>query len=61
MNTENSLQEQMDVLSKMNLDELRDLCRKYYPGAKNCRSKMILRKKISFIVYLSVLKKHLFI
>ena len=49
MNTENKLYEQLDALNKMNLDELRDLCRKYYPGAKNCRSKMLLRKKISFI------------
>ena len=31
MNTENQLQEQLDALSKMNLDELRDLCRKYFP------------------------------
>ena len=61
MNTENKLHEQLDALNKMNLDELRDLCRKYYPGTKNCRSKMFLQKKISFIVYFSVLKKHLFI
>lgn len=39
----------------MNLDELRDLCRKYYPGAKNCRSKMLLRKKISFMLQAEVL------
>ena len=50
MNTENQLQERLDALNKMNLDELRDLCRKYYPGAKNCRSKMLLRKKISFML-----------
>ena len=50
MNTENKLHEQLDALNKMNLDELRDLCRKYYPGAKNCRSKMLLRKKISFML-----------
>ena len=31
MNTENKLYEQLDALNKMNLDELRDLCRKYYP------------------------------
>ena len=55
MNTENQLQEQLDALSKMNLDELRDLCRKYYPGAKNCRSKMLLRKKISFMLQAEVL------
>ena len=54
MNTGNQLQEQLDALSKMDLDELRNLCRKYYPGAKNCRSKMILRKKISFMLQAEV-------
>ena len=55
MNTENKLHEQLDALNKMNLDELRDLCRKYYSGAKNCRSKMLLRKKISFMLQAEVL------
>ena len=55
MNTENKLHEQLDALNKMSLDELRDLCRKYYPGAKNCRSKMLLRKKISFMLQAEVL------
>lgn len=55
MNAENKLHEQLDALNKMNLDELRDLCRKYYPGAKNCRSKMLLRKKISFMLQAEVL------
>ena len=55
MNTENKLHELLDTLNKMNLDELRDLCRKYYPGAKNCRSKMLLRKKISFMLQAEVL------
>ena len=50
MNTENQLQEQLDALSKMNLDELRDLCRKYFPGMKHCRSKILLRKKILFMI-----------
>ena len=55
MNTENKLHKQLDALNKMNLDELRDLCRKYYFGAKNCRSKMLLRKKISFMLQAEVL------
>lgn len=50
MNTENQLRERLDALSKMNLDELRDLCRKYFPGMKHCRSKILLRKKISFMI-----------
>ena len=50
MNTENKLHEQLDALNKMNLDELRNLCRKYFPGMKHCRSKILLRKKISFMI-----------
>ena len=31
MNKDNHLQEQLEALSEMSLDELRDLCRKYFP------------------------------
>ena len=34
----------------MSLDNLRDLNRKYFPGIKHCRSKLFLRKKISFMI-----------
>ena len=34
----------------MSLDDLRDLNRKYFPGIKHCRSKLFLRKKISFMI-----------
>ena len=50
MNKDNHLQEQLEALSEMSLDELRDLFRKYFPGMKHCRSKILLRKKISFMI-----------
>ena len=34
----------------MSLDDLRDLNRKYFPGIKHFRSKLFLRKKISFMI-----------
>ena len=57
MNKDNHLQEQLEALSEMGLDELRDLCRKYCPGIKHCRSKILLRKKISFMLQAEVLGK----
>ena len=50
MNKDNHLQEQLEALSEMSLDELRDLCRKYCSGIKHCRSKLLLRKKFSFMI-----------
>ena len=55
MNKDNHLQEQLDALSEMSLDGFRDLCRKYFPGMKHCRSKILLRKKISFMLQAEVL------
>ena len=55
MNKDNHLQEQLEALSEMSLDELRDLCRKYCPGIKHCRSKILLRKKISSMLQAEVL------
>lgn len=50
MNRIDQLQKQITALDDMNLDSLHDFYRIHWQSLKHCRSKTLLRKKISFML-----------
>ena len=54
MNKRKQLQTQLNALKSMSLDELHDFYRKHWQKQMHCRSKKLLRKKISFMLQVEV-------